>query len=376
MDGLDVIWNACWACSGGAVNNHYVWKPYLTALEQAGVLRHRFVFVQCINYFHITQIRDMMPWGLWRRALDELGDRQMVVVLDSHKEGPSWRHVETTVARMVADGVDPRCILLWTGGSHEPDSPISTITTMDAFCLLSPPPHEFLPMGSPTHHFVMLARVPRLHRILAAVGILRRGLDRFGTITCGSGDYGTAKTWLMDMHVPQDLRHRFPIMLPGSTRVSTYFSEEENLESVRNPMVTGAFASVVPESSHDLMAPLPCTAFMTEKSEKAFMLGQVPLWIGATGSAALARSWGFDLFDDIVDHSYDDEPDPHLRIGMVLDQLEMICGKPMEHWRRYREDNRDRFIANQRRCAELRSNRDLLQFGRLEEFMRGLPQAG
>lgn len=376
MDGLDVIWNECWACSGGAVNNHYVWKPYLTALEQAGALRHRFVFVQCINYFHITQIRDMMPWGLWKRALDELGDRQMVVVLDSHKEGPSWRHVETTVTRMIADGVDPRCILLWTGGSHEPASPISTITTMDAFCLLSPPPHEFRPMGSPTHHFVMLARVPRLHRILAAVGILRRGLDRFGTITCGSGDYGPAKTWLMDMHVPQDLRHRFPIMLPGSTQVSTYFSEEENLESVRNPMVTGAFASVVPESSHDLMAPLPCTAFMTEKSEKAFMLGQVPLWIGATGSAAHARSWGFDLFDDIVDHSYDDEPDPHLRIGMVLDQLEIICGKPMEHWRRYREDNRDRFIANQRRCAELRSNRDLLQFGRLEEFMRGLPQAG
>ena len=33
------------------------------------------------------------------------------------------------------------------------------------------------------------------------------------------------------------------------------------------------------------------------------------------------RDWGFDMFDDVVDHAYDAEPDKHVRQQMILSQL-------------------------------------------------------
>jgi hypothetical protein len=39
---------------------------------------------------------------------------------------------------------------------------------------------------------------------------------------------------------------------------------------------------------------------------------------------ACYRDLGFDVFDDIVDHGYDLEPDPIKRIGLVVDQIENI----------------------------------------------------
>jgi hypothetical protein len=39
------------------------------------------------------------------------------------------------------------------------------------------------------------------------------------------------------------------------------------------------------------------------------------------GSIKALRDHGFELFDDIVDHSYDSEPDQIKRQVMILDQL-------------------------------------------------------
>lgn len=153
-----------WVYSSGPVSQHSTWEPYISGLEKLGLMRGRYAFVHCVNQHHPLQIRDTFPWDLWEQAIADSGQRQMVVVLDSHTEGPSWRHVEPVVTRMVSDGTDPRCIIHWTGGSHEPDSPIQTVTTMDAFSIITPA-HDCIVRDTPTHHFIMLARVPRLSLI-------------------------------------------------------------------------------------------------------------------------------------------------------------------------------------------------------------------
>lgn len=374
-----VRWEDDWAYSSGEATSLHIWESHVAGLRADGAMEGRFAFVHYINHHPLPYIADSLPWHLWDAAVAGLNGRQMVVVLDASKEGPSWRHVSDTVGRMVSDGVDPRCIVLWTGGSHEPSSPIHTITTMDAFCVTNPIAH-CQPAEVPTHHFVMLARVPRVHRILAAVGLLRRGLDRYGYISCGSGQYGRFTRLPFNRHVPVDLRDRFPMLLPGFRRISTAYSQEEAADSLRLPVVTGAFCHVIPESSHDLMgtdlSPEPCTAFMSEKSERAFLLGQVPIWISAPGQVSHARDWGFDLFDDVVDHSYDYEQDPHARLGMSLDQLERICGMPLEHWRDFRAANAARFERNRERCMELRDGFHGVQYRKLLRCMDRMPKAG
>ena len=60
-----------------------------------------------------------------------------------------------------------------------------------------------------------------------------------------------------------------------------------------------SYIDVVTETSHNLMR------FMTEKSVKPFYNLQLPIILGYTNIIQHLRDLGFDMFDDIIDHSYD-----------------------------------------------------------------------
>jgi hypothetical protein len=45
--------------------------------------------------------------------------------------------------------------------------------------------------------------------------------------------------------------------------------------------------------------------FITEKSIKPFLFAQFPIFLGKPGIVKHLREYGFDMFDDIIDHSYD-----------------------------------------------------------------------
>lgn len=47
--------------------------------------------------------------------------------------------------------------------------------------------------------------------------------------------------------------------------------------------------------------------FLTEKTFKCFAWHQLPIFVATSGHVAKVRELGFDVFDDILDHSYDDE---------------------------------------------------------------------
>lgn len=62
-------------------------------------------------------------------------------------------------------------------------------------------------------------------------------------------------------------------------------------------------------------------------SEKAFRAIQLPrpfMIYGNPGSIGALRDVGFDVFDDVIDHSYDNELDPIKRQIIMLDQLESL----------------------------------------------------
>jgi len=59
----------------------------------------------------------------------------------------------------------------------------------------------------------------------------------------------------------------------------------------------------------------------TEKTMRVLQLPRPWLLFGNPGSVAKLREWGFDVFDDWVDHSYDTELDPVRRQRLILDQI-------------------------------------------------------
>jgi hypothetical protein len=63
--------------------------------------------------------------------------------------------------------------------------------------------------------------------------------------------------------------------------------------------------------------------FITEKTWKVFTAGQIPVIIGPRGLVQRLRLLGFDMFDDIVDHSYD-TADDSVRVFKAIESMHKV----------------------------------------------------
>jgi len=61
-------------------------------------------------------------------------------------------------------------------------------------------------------------------------------------------------------------------------------------------------------------------ALLTEKTFMALMGGTLPIWFGGWKNAIALRDLGFDVFDDIIDHSYETLEDPYERCKQSLER--------------------------------------------------------
>jgi hypothetical protein len=228
-----------------------------------------------------------------------------------------------------------------------------------------------------THHYVMLARVPRRHRLLAACALIDRRLEDLGRISCGSGGYENYSYGPQEfMVVPERLRDRFPLYIDGPV---AHDDPAIHIASVQHPAVTGAFAQLVCESNWDDPDPVISNRWklmqLTEKSSKPLLLGQVFVLNSAPHTVAALRDLGFDCFDDLIDHSYDREPDPIKRVAMSVDRLAELCQQPLGHWQDWRERNRARLLYNRQHFLELSADINALHRSRFQAAVNNVDTA-
>ena len=81
----------------------------------------------------------------------------------------------------------------------------------------------------------------------------------------------------------------------------------------------------------------------TEKIIKPFLAKQIPLFIGLPGLQNELRKLGFDLFDDIIDTTYESELNPTKRIDLILNELERLLKLDLVE---YKKQNEFRFENN------------------------------
>lgn len=313
------------------------WYPMLQDID----LPCRFVICEYMGMYKLNAV----PTKMLAKVLAENSyGKPTIVVLDAEFTSVSFKDLDWIWRELVSIGVDLRTVIMWADTVLEQGCPMVRGQSITGFNFAATT-NAAVMVPEPTHHFIMLARVPRLHRIQAAVGILQRKLERLGYLSCGSGAYHPDDYDYFN-HVPEDIRHRFPLLLDGEIDTADY--QKVHLNSVLDLRVSGAFVNVVcetnsenPNESHTRR-----TIHITEKSSKPFLLGQCILMNGTCGTLAAIREFGFDCFDDLIDHSYDLEPDQTRRIGMMLDQLAMLCSKSMDWIQAYKQDNYERFVNN------------------------------
>lgn len=86
--------------------------------------------------------------------------------------------------------------------------------------------------------------------------------------------------------------------------------------------------------------------FLTEKTWQPILAGQLLIIWGNTGIVAHLRELGVDVFDDIVDHGYDEITDHRTRLEYIhkeLDRLALLDWPEIYRWTiKRRQNNRDK----------------------------------
>jgi hypothetical protein len=268
------------------------------------------------------------------------------LVFEELYEAPSYRYNLINYVNDISEQchIPTTDMIIWAGGLHQFGDPVKYAVS-----------YEMAGIGpldvskcdlDPYHHYISLAKIAKPHRIHSTVEMLDRGLKFNGYMSLGCGYYSDSSENNFDL-VPERYRDLMPLVLDtelvGLTHDAEFSNEDER--------ISRAFINVVQETSYDHGIHngrwnLP---FITEKTIKPFAWGQVPIFIAPRYTVKYIRELGYDVFDDLIDHSYDEESDGMWRINKAITQLEKICRMDMGSLIQYKRDNINRFYKNRKR---------------------------
>ena len=195
--------------------------------------------------------------------------------------------------------------------------------------------------------FLCLLRRPTLSRARLAHFFLNTvGLESV-RLSFGSGAQGGLEQY-RDV-VGQEL----PLLVDGvlTDRVQEF--------DVTNPIFHSCLFNIAAETSSQTGASWR-SVFLTEKTWKAMMQRQIPVWYGVPGLVEHVRSLGFDTFDDILDgHQYDNIQDELERHQSVFDLISKLNSQySLADCQTLRQQLRHRLEANFEQLLEyFRTNR-------------------
>lgn len=194
--------------------------------------------------------------------------------------------------------------------------------------------------------YCMTVRWPRLQRVLLMKELLKRNITKHGLISFGVTDKpdnfnrDLYPSTLMNLFTAEE-KSFFPFVIDREIVEEINEKEGWNItEWHANPIynfTNFSMFNVICETSFDTTESSTYPGmyfnsrychnrrFVTEKTMMAIYNKQIPIILSVTNTVEYLRSLGLDMFDDIVDHSYDLEENPEKRIKMVADQIEKIC---------------------------------------------------
>lgn len=227
-----------------------------------------------------------------------------------------------------------------------------------------------------TNSFISLNRNPRFHRAMAIYIMLALDLDKLGMISCL---FKNSLHYLNDVHFwekSQEIQNLIDIGIEkiahgrflSKDDINIYHKERpnDNAANFKNKLChyyRETFIEFVNETSFTEEYFL-----ITEKTLNSVYGCNFPIWLSSAGTVEFLRDIGLDVFDDIIDHSYDKIKDPSLRVHRAIrDNLDLL--RDIEKTKIIWNKHKDRFEKNvvfvKERMYDIFSERALNQFDRI-----------
>lgn len=109
--------------------------------------------------------------------------------------------------------------------------------------------------------------------------------------------------------------------------------------------------------------------FLTEKTFKCFAFGCLPIMSSLRGTVTELRKLKFDLFDDIIDHSYNTIDDEDTRISATSNEVARLNSMySLEDCQQMYVDLSERLDNNRKRLAQLAEKSQIQKYTLTEEF--------
>lgn len=165
--------------------------------------------------------------------------------------------------------------------------------------------------------FNFMINKPRLNRILLLDIIHDLGLSSYRHSLCWAQDYksiaATNYTFGDEAKMDQGIRS-------GSHRNSSNYRVH-----LQKSVFERSCVSLITEP-----AVYERETIITEKTVMAVWGGTLPIWVGGWRCAAVMEEFGFDVFSDMVDHSYQHLPDPIHRCRQAIDLNRHLLDHPID----------------------------------------------
>ena len=186
--------------------------------------------------------------------------------------------------------------------------------------------------------FINLNRHARDHRIVTLSYLFGSGVAESGVITYLGGPNENRSTPLLDRiywefghdEIKTKILSGFDLMRAALETPADIFDiyhvygsgQNDNISNFENRlrrMYQDSFVEIVSESSFT-----PSSFMLTEKTSHSFYGCNFPIILGGAGAVAHLRELGLDMFDDIVDHSYDLISNPIDRIVTAIESNRIL----------------------------------------------------
>jgi|GEM_PF-3349880 len=97
--------------------------------------------------------------------------------------------------------------------------------------------------------------------------------------------------------------------------------------------------------------------FITEKTFKPIKHAQLFIMFGAPGTIQMLRDYGYDVYDDIIDHSYDKEIRTTERFQQAYQEAKRLILLPDQQWTELYRELSNRITSNQQKFINSKHNR-------------------
>ena len=160
--------------------------------------------------------------------------------------------------------------------------------------------------------FLCLARRPTLSR----ARFLSQLLDNIPEVRASFGSGFPHEVAQFQSYFPNN---KLPIFADGDAR--------QYIHNLATDIFRTCLFNIIVETSDQHTTNGWNSIFLTEKTFKCFDLYQLPIWFSVPGTIEQVRKLGFDLFDDIIDHGYDNIIDEEERITSIVAQITTLNNK-------------------------------------------------